>query len=259
VDGVQWLISLYENGLNGILADEMGLGKTLQVIAFFAHLWEKKVRGPFLVVAPLSTVGNWMKEFHKFAPEVPVVLYHGTKEERALMRRRDLKISGGSWKKQKKNEGLPVVVTSFEIAMNDGKMLAAVPWKYLAVDEGHRLKNKDSKLLRELKALHADNRLLLTGTPLQNNLVELWSLLNFILPDIFDSLETFRDWFDFDELLVGGASEGAAAKIMLQEEENRMVSKLHAIITQIYIYIYIYTHTHTHTHVCIYTYICIYI
>jgi ATP-dependent DNA helicase len=135
VDGVQWLISLYENGLNGILADEMGLGKTLQVISFFAHLWEKKVKGPFLVVAPLSTVTNWVKEFERFAPDVPVLLYHGTKQERAAMRRRELRIVHGKWTKNKAGQALPVVVTSFEIALNDARMLAAVHWKYLTVDE----------------------------------------------------------------------------------------------------------------------------
>jgi ATP-dependent DNA helicase len=168
VDGVQWLISLYENGLNGMLADEMGLGKTLQVIAFLAHLWEKRVRGPFLVVAPLSTIGNWQREFARFAPDVPVVLYHGTRDERAALRRRH-------FKRRDRKDPLPVIITSFEIAMNDAKVLAQLNWKYLTVDEGHRLKNKDCKLLRELKALHAANRLLLSGTPLQNNLTELWS------------------------------------------------------------------------------------
>lgn len=187
LDGVQWLISLYENGLNGILGDEMGLGKTLQVIALLAHLWEMRVCGPFLVVAPLSTIGNWVKEFARFAPTVPVVLYHGNKEERAVLRRKHLKGRG-------KDGKMPIVVTSFEVAMNDARYLQAFTWKYLCVDEGQRLKNKDCKLLRELKSLKAANRLLLSGTPLQNNLAELWSLLNFILPDVFDSLTVFQTW-----------------------------------------------------------------
>mmetsp|Transcript_20851 Transcript_20851/g.69606 ORF Transcript_20851/g.69606 Transcript_20851/m.69606 type:complete len:742 (-) Transcript_20851:72-2297(-) len=218
IDGVQWLISLYENGLNGILADEMGLGKTIQVIAFLAHLWEMKVHGPFLVVAPLSTIGNWQNEFKRFAPDLPVLLYHGSKDERKELRKQHLK---------HRAKEFPIVITSFEIVMNDAKSLSQYRWKYLTVDEGHRIKNKDCKLLRELKALNAGNRLLLTGTPLQNNLSELWSLLNFILPEIFDDLSTFQAWFNFEEELTD--SQGAA-KIMLQEEQNKIISKLHAIL-----------------------------
>lgn len=162
VEGVLWMASLYENGLNGILADEMGLGKTLQTIAFIAHLYEMKVFGPFLVVAPLSTIQNWSREFSRFAPSVPTIVYHGSKDDRKEMREKITERKGMEW---------PVVITSFEVAMNDAKILSRLPkggsWKYLVVDEGHRLKNKDCRLLRELKALPTDNRLLLSGTPLQ--------------------------------------------------------------------------------------------
>ncbi len=162
VEGVLWMASLYENGLNGILADEMGLGKTLQTIAFISHLFEMKVYGPFLVVAPLSTIQNWSREFSRFAPSIPTLVYHGSKEDRKEMRDRIAEKKGQEW---------PVVITSFEVAMNDAKILSRLPrggsWKYLVVDEGHRLKNKDCRLLRELKALPTDNRLLLSGTPLQ--------------------------------------------------------------------------------------------
>lgn len=186
--GVEWLVSLYENGLNGILADEMGLGKTLQTIAFLAFLRGKGVLGPYLVCAPLSTIANWIKEFKRFTPDLPVVLYHGTKEERETIRRKRL---------GKVDESFPVVVTSYEIVMNDRKFLQRYLWKYIIVDEGHRLKNLNCRLIRELKAYATANRLLLTGTPLQNNLGELWSLLNFLLPDIFPDLESFQSWFDF--------------------------------------------------------------
>jgi ATP-dependent DNA helicase len=162
VEGVLWMASLYENGLNGILADEMGLGKTLQTIAFISHLFEMKVYGPFLVVAPLSTIQNWSREFSRFSPSIPTLVYHGSKEDRKDMRDKIADKKGQEW---------PVVITSFEVAMNDAKILSRLPkggsWKYLVVDEGHRLKNKDCRLLRELKALPTDNRLLLSGTPLQ--------------------------------------------------------------------------------------------
>lgn len=139
VDGMVWISSLWENGLNGILADEMGLGKTCQTIAFFAHLYGMGVTGPFIVVAPLSTVPNWQREFKRFAPTIPTVLYHGSKEERRAIREEvgfERKI------KHKADKKFPVVITSFEVAMNDSAKLQNLKWKYMVVDEGQRLKNK---------------------------------------------------------------------------------------------------------------------
>ena len=114
-----------------------------------------------------------------------VVLYHGSIDERSKIRSKRLKTL---------NSSFPVIVTSYEIVMNDRKYLQRFRWKYIVVDEGHRLKNLNSRLIRELKAYTSAYRLLLTGTPLQNNLSELWSLLNFLLPDIFDDLESFQRW-----------------------------------------------------------------
>lgn len=224
VDGMVWISSLWENGLNGILADEMGLGKTCQTIAFFAHLYGMGVTGPFLVVAPLSTVANWQREFKRFAPSIPTVLYHGSKEERKMIRE---EVGFERRLKHKSDKSFPVVITSFEVAMNDSVKLQNLKWKYLVVDEGQRLKNKDCRLLRELKTLDTANRLLLSGTPLQNNLTELWSLLNFILPDIFADLTTFQTWFDFDDNLGG---EAGADKLIADEMRNKTVSKLHTIL-----------------------------
>jgi ATP-dependent DNA helicase len=184
-----------------------------------------KVKGPFMVVVPLSTITNWQREFNRWAPAVDVLLYHGSKEEREAMRRQ----YGFETRKAKSKTGeaFPVLLTSFEVAMNDGKKLQNLDWKYLIVDEGHRLKNKDCRLLRELKALKADNRLLLSGTPLQNNLTELWSLLHFILPEIFQDLQTFQTWFDFDETL---QTEDGTQKIIEDEGKNKTISKLHTIL-----------------------------
>jgi ATP-dependent DNA helicase len=117
--GMEWMVSLFENGLNGILADEMGLGKTLQTIAFFAYLMERNVRGPYLVVAPLSTIANWVCEFERFAPDIPVILYHGSPDERQHMRNKKLVAS------KQKDPSFPVVVTSYEIVMNDRRYLQA--------------------------------------------------------------------------------------------------------------------------------------
>ncbi|QSL64065.1 hypothetical protein MERGE_000220 [Pneumocystis wakefieldiae] len=189
--GVEWLASLYENGLNGILADEMGLGKTLQTISFLAFLREKGTYGPFLIAAPLSTISNWVSEFKKFSPEIPVLLYHGSKQERSSLRKNKM----GAM-----HPDFPIIVTSYEVVMNDKLYLKRYQWKYIVVDEGHRIKNLNCKLIRELKSYDSANRLLLTGTPLQNNLTELWSLLNFLLPDIFDDLDSFQSWFDFSAL-----------------------------------------------------------
>ncbi|GAB5360182.1 hypothetical protein AAMO2058_000605600 [Amorphochlora amoebiformis] len=220
VDGVQWLVSLYQNGLNGILADEMGLGKTVQVVGFISHLWEENIRGPFLIVTPLSTLGNWKREFERCSPSIPVRSYHGTPEDREA-------ILTEAFRHRRTKGECPVILTTYEMILHDGRRFAQKSWKYLVVDEGQRLKNKDCRLLRILKTMDTGNRLLLSGTPLQNNLAELWSLLNFLLPDIFENLETFQQWFTFDEDL---NRHGSAEKIISGEKDGKFLSKLHAIL-----------------------------
>lgn len=189
--GMDWLVTLYQNGLNGILADEMGLGKTIQCIAMLTYLYEKGVEGPFIIVCPLSTTSNWVNEFHKCAPSLNVVGFFGSKDHRKKLR---------SKFNSRKNEKVDVVITSFEISILESQFLNRFNWKFLIVDEGHRLKNHNCKLIRYLKKMKTSNRLLLTGTPLQNNLNELWSLLNFILPEIFHDVEMFEKWFDFTNI-----------------------------------------------------------
>jgi ATP-dependent DNA helicase len=125
LEGLEWLKSLYENGLNGILADEMGLGKTIQTISLLAFLREMDTHGPFLIVAPLSTTTNWVNEFHKWTPKIPVILYHGSIPERAEIRAKKLKNPGSA--------SFPVVVTSYDICMNDRKFLANYGWKFIIV------------------------------------------------------------------------------------------------------------------------------
>ncbi|KAJ1996076.1 putative ATPase [Coemansia sp. RSA 1358] len=217
LEGMEWLASLYENGLNGILADEMGLGKTLQTIAFLCYLRERKVWGPFMVVCPLSTLSNWISEFVRFAPETPVLSYHGTPEERQRLRQKHLR---------KMDCNFPIVLTTYEITMRDRQALMRFAWKFLIIDEGHRIKNMNCKLIRDLKSYQSANRLLLTGTPLQNSLSELWSLLNFLLPDIFDDLDSFQEWFDFNDI---NEQEGRE-RIISQETQSSVVTKLHRIL-----------------------------
>ncbi|KAK9678261.1 hypothetical protein RND81_11G199700 [Saponaria officinalis] len=219
IKGVKWLISLWQNGLNGILADQMGLGKTIQTIGFLAHLKEKGLNGPYMVIAPLSTLSNWVNEISRFTPSLKAIIYHGDKKERTELR----------LKHMPKNIGpkFPIIVTSYEVALTDaGKYLRHYKWKYVVVDEGHRLKNANCKLVKELKRLPIENKLLLTGTPLQNNLAELWSLLNFILPDIFSSHKEFESWFD----LSGKCSNEAAREEIEEKRRLQVVAKLHAIL-----------------------------
>ncbi|XP_075224840.1 lymphocyte-specific helicase-like [Lycorma delicatula] len=221
LQGIEWLKLIFENGLNGILADEMGLGKTIQVIGLICFLIEKGIKGPYLIVAPLSTLSNWILEFEKFAPQVPVVLFHGTQQQRKTLHRALCKF-------HKVGEFVtrPVVVTSYEVPLRETPILTSIAWDYVIVDEGHRIKNANSYLSRVLRSIKSNNRLLLTGTPLQNNLTELWSLLNFLLPELFDDLSTFEAWFDVQEM---EKAEGAE-KIIQQEREQKVISTLHQIL-----------------------------
>jgi ATP-dependent DNA helicase len=220
LEGLEWLKSLWMNGLSGILADEMGLGKTLQAISMIAFFKEHNISGPFLVAAPLSTVRNWVEEFKHWAPTINTVLYHGSKDERESMRSKKMKMQDQSkW-------DFPVVVTSYEICMNDRKFLANYQWKYIIVDEGHRLKNMNCKLIKELMTYNSANRLLITGTPLQNNIAELWSLLHFLLPEVFNDLDSFERWFDFSAVLEHNTEEDGKTL----KRKNNLVSTMHAIL-----------------------------
>jgi len=162
-EGLSWMATLYENGLSGILADEMGLGKTIQVISLIAYLQEKHVRGPFIVAAPLATLPNWIREFKKWLPDIPTMLYHGSKDERARYRAE----FDEAKRSKDKLKMLPVIITSYEICIVDRRYLEKHSWQYLIVDEGQRVKNRNCRLIRELKALDTQNRLLLSGTPIQ--------------------------------------------------------------------------------------------
>jgi len=219
LEGLEWLKTLWMNGLCGILADEMGLGKTVQAISLIAFFKENNISGPFLVAAPLSTVRNWIEEFKRWTPEINTVLYHGSKQEREEIRKKHMKMS-----QQSKFE-FPVVVTSYEICMNDKSFLANYKWRYIVVDEGHRLKNMNCRLIKELMTYNSANRLLITGTPLQNNIAELWSLLHFLLPEVFNDLDSFERWFDFSSVLDDKESDGKSSK-----RKNNLVSTMHAIL-----------------------------
>lgn len=237
LEGLEWLKTLWMNGLSGILADEMGLGKTVQAISMIAFLKENNVSGPFLIAAPLSTVSNWVDEFKRWTPEINTVLYHGSKTERAELRSKHMKM---------RNQGdmdFPIVCTSYEICMNDRKFLGQYQWRYIVVvstssllpmsstwliqsqDEGHRLKNMNCRLIKELMAYRSANRLLITGTPLQNNISELWSLLHFLLPEVFDDLNSFESWFDFSSVL-----DDSGQADVLERRKRNLVTTMHSIL-----------------------------
>ncbi|XP_078719155.1 SWI/SNF-related matrix-associated actin-dependent regulator of chromatin subfamily A member 5 isoform X1 [Lampetra fluviatilis] len=191
VRGLNWLISLYENGINGILADEMGLGKTLQTISLLGYMkHHRNIQGPHMVLVPKSTLHNWMIEFERWVPSLRAVCLIGSKDQRSAFIR-DVMMPG-EW---------DVCVTSYEIVIREKSVFKKFNWRYLVIDEAHRIKNEKSKLSDIVREFKSTNRLLLTGTPLQNNLHELWSLLNFLLPDVFNSSEDFDSWFDTNNCL----------------------------------------------------------
>ncbi|XP_022740891.1 ISWI chromatin-remodeling complex ATPase CHR11 [Durio zibethinus] len=202
--GLNWLIRLYENGINGILADEMGLGKTLQTISLLGYLHEYLgITGPHMVVAPKSTLGNWMNEIRRFCPVLRAVKFLGNPEERRYIRE-ELLVAGK----------FDVCVTSFEMAIKEKSALRRFSWRYIIIDEAHRIKNENSLLSKTMRLYNTNYRLLITGTPLQNNLHELWSLLNFLLPEIFSSAETFDEWF----------------QISGENDQQEVVQQLHKVL-----------------------------
>ncbi|KAJ6853702.1 CHD3-type chromatin-remodeling factor PICKLE [Iris pallida] len=207
LEGLKFLRYSWSKKTHVILADEMGLGKTIQSIAFLASLFEENV-SPHLVIAPLSTLRNWEREFATWAPEMNVVMYFGTAAARAVARQYEFFHPKEEVKKHKKNKSshganrnkqgrvkFDVLLTSYEMINQDSSSLRAIPWECMIVDEGHRLKNKDSKLFLQLKFYSPKQRVLLTGTPLQNNLDELFMLMHFLDDGKFPSIEDFQKEF----------------------------------------------------------------
>ncbi|XP_063305772.1 chromodomain-helicase-DNA-binding protein 3 [Pelobates fuscus] len=204
LEGLNWLRFSWAQGTDTILADEMGLGKTIQTIVFLYSLYkEGHTRGPFLVSAPLSTIINWEREFQMWATDFYVVTYTGDKDSRAVIRENEFSyqdnvIKGGKKAFKMKAQAqvkFHVLLTSYELVTIDQAALGSIRWACLVVDEAHRLKNNQSKFFRVLNGYHIDYKLLLTGTPLQNNLEELFHLLNFLTPERFNNLEGFLEEF----------------------------------------------------------------
>ncbi|CAR25552.1 hypothetical protein ZYGR_0A01170 [Zygosaccharomyces rouxii] len=216
--GLNWLANLYDQGINGILADEMGLGKTVQSISVLAHLAEKyNIWGPFLVVTPASTLHNWVNEISKFVPEFNILPYWGNGNDRKVLRR--------FWDRKNfrytRDSPFHVMVTSYQMVVSDVTYLQKMKWQYMILDEAQAIKSSQSSRWRNLLSFHCRNRLLLTGTPIQNSMQELWALLHFIMPSLFDSHDEFNEWFSRD------IESHAEANTTLNQQQLR---RLHMIL-----------------------------
>lgn len=222
-EGLDWLANLYANGRSGILADEMGLGKTIQSIALLAHLATTyEVWGPHLIVVPTSVMLNWEMEFKKFLPGFKILTYYGDIKERKAKRR--------GWLA---DDAFNVVITSYQLVLQDASSFKRRRWHYMILDEAHNIKNFRSERWQTMMTFNTRARLLLTGTPLQNNLTELWSLLFFLHygqesegeDDAFAGLKDFQEWFrkPVDSILEQN-------KQVLDQEDQEQISKLHKVI-----------------------------
>ncbi|CAK7357000.1 unnamed protein product [Dovyalis caffra] len=209
--GLDWLVTMYEKRLNGILADEMGLGKTIMTIALLGHLaCEKGIWGPHLIVVPTSVMLNWETEFLKWCPAFKILTYFGSAKERKCKRQ--------GWLKP---NSFHVCITTYRLVIQDSKVFKRKKWKYLILDEAHLIKNWKSQRWQTLLNFNSKRRILLTGTPLQNDLMELWSLMHFLMPHIFQSHQEFKDWFSNP---ITGMVEG-------QERVNKeVVDRLHNVL-----------------------------
>ncbi|CAH8512129.1 unnamed protein product [Dicrocoelium dendriticum] len=192
LEGVNWLTYCWFHHRNCILADEMGLGKTVQSVAFLLEIAKAGVQGPFLIIVPLSTVANWQREFENWS-DLNVVVYHGSSTSRNMIQEYEIFYKRRSSDSAVRHDVYKFhsLVTTFEILMTDIEFFGQIHWVAAVIDEAHRLKNKKCKLGEGLRYLELDHRVLLTGTPLQNNVEELFGLLNFLEPDRFNCSSTF--------------------------------------------------------------------
>ena len=212
--GLDWLATMHEKNLNGILADEMGLGKTIQTISLLAHLAVTRNNwGPHLIVVPTSVMVNWEMELKKWCPAFKVLNYHGSIKER-----REKRVG---WTKP---DSFHVCITSYKLAVQDAHIFKRKKWKYLILDEAHHIKNFESKRWQTLLRFSSRRRLLLTGTPLQNDLMELWSLLHFLMPRVFQSHQQFREWFGNPVKEMVESSRAAKRK------DKQRVTRLHKLL-----------------------------
>lgn len=228
IKGMTWLANLYDKGISGILADEMGLGKTVQSIAFLCHIAENYgVWGPFLIISPASTLHNWQQEMERFVPNFNVVPYWGSPNERKILRQfwetKDL---------HKKEASFHVVITSYQLVVSDYKYFNRIKWQYMILDEAQAIKSSSSVRWKLLLGFNCRNRLLLSGTPIQNSMAELWALLHFIMPTLFDSHDEFNEWFSKD------IESHAENKTGIDESKSRAPDPVHFKILIYFLFVH---------------------
>jgi SWI/SNF-related matrix-associated actin-dependent regulator of chromatin subfamily A member 5 len=205
LEGLNWLLKMHACNINGVLADEMGLGKTLQTISLIAQLSIQEPGPPHIIIVPKGTLSNWVKEFKRWCPSLRIFEFYGNLHEREQLR-----------PKVPRTGTYDVLLTTYEIAMAEKSVLKQVKWSYLTIDEAHRIKNERSVLSQVVRIFTPKHRLLITGTPLQNNLHELWSLLNFLMPQVFTNSNDFDSWFNLANTA--------------QADQDYLVKQLHRIL-----------------------------
>ncbi|UDD61529.1 hypothetical protein AFCA_008890 [Aspergillus flavus] len=187
--GLSFLLYLRDNGIGGILADEMGLGKTIQTLALFQHIkkHDNTVRvdepGPFLIVCPFSVMETWLSETIKWTPELTSIKFHGTPSKKEAVMKLLSTVRGRNRRSSK--SAVDIVITSYETLTSDIKWFRKFVWQYVVLDEGHRIKNNQSQRAQAIHKISAEYRLVLTGTPVQNDLRELWSIFHWLYPHVF--------------------------------------------------------------------------
>ncbi|CAE7475525.1 SNF2 [Symbiodinium natans] len=224
--GLRWLARLVDHRLSGILADDMGLGKTVQTLALLAFLAESRNQpGTHLVIAPLSTLQNWVDEIMQWVPSFRYLVYRGS--EKSLSAVEKAVISPD------RHHAINLVITTYETVANRFAFLGHHPWHCVVVDEGHRIKNFHARSSQAVRRLPCQHRLLLTGTPIQNSLRELWSLLSFVAPSAFNSLENFEQWFALPappSVRLGAQEEAEVRQLLSEEEELLIIQRLHKVL-----------------------------
>ncbi|KAK9125106.1 hypothetical protein Scep_013952 [Stephania cephalantha] len=234
LEGLNFLVNSWRNDTNVILADEMGLGKTVQSVSMLGFLQNaQQIHGPFLVVVPLSTLSNWAKEFRKWLPEMNIVVYIGNRASREVCQLYEFYTNDKGGRAIK----FDALLTTYEVVLKDKVVFSKIKWNYLMVDEAHRLKNCEASLYTTLSEFSTKNKLLITGTPLQNSVEELWALLHFLDSDKFknkeDFIEKYKNLSSFNETELGNLHKELRPHILrrvIKDVEKSLPPKIERIL-----------------------------